>query len=214
MDGENEQRVAIKFCFKASLSATDTLVLVQTAYRNDALNRSNVFRWYLLFRDAKMLVADNQRCGRRKKTRTKVNVAVVAADLVKNYRRIASRMITESLNIPKTSSSYSEKGFLLSRFFCYRIMRPPTKLQVFDSFEPKTMLQIFITPVISRFVSARLFSAPQVVNEGLHFANVAEIQEAVIDELKNVQKEKFSAGFQKMYDSAKTCFYANGAYFK
>jgi len=29
MDGENEQRVAVKFCFKAGQSATETLVLVQ-----------------------------------------------------------------------------------------------------------------------------------------------------------------------------------------
>jgi hypothetical protein len=33
--------VAIKFCFKAGLSATETLVLVQKAYGNEALNRSN-----------------------------------------------------------------------------------------------------------------------------------------------------------------------------
>jgi hypothetical protein len=42
MDDGNEQRVAIKFCFKASLSATETLVLVQNAYGNEALNLSNV----------------------------------------------------------------------------------------------------------------------------------------------------------------------------
>jgi hypothetical protein len=34
--------------------------------------------------------------------------------------------------------------------------------------------------------------------KGLHFADVAEIQEAVTDELKKVQKEEFSAAFQKM----------------
>jgi len=38
MDGGNEQRFAIKFCFKAGLSATETLVLVQKAYGNEALN--------------------------------------------------------------------------------------------------------------------------------------------------------------------------------
>jgi hypothetical protein len=38
MDGGNEQRVAKKFCFKAGLSATETLVLVQKAYENEALN--------------------------------------------------------------------------------------------------------------------------------------------------------------------------------
>jgi len=34
MDGGNEQKAAIQFCFKASLSATETLVLVQKAYGN------------------------------------------------------------------------------------------------------------------------------------------------------------------------------------
>jgi len=48
--------------------------------------------------------------------------------------------------------------------------------------------------------------------KGLHYADV-EIQEAVTDELKKVQKEEFSAAFQKLYDSAKACIYANGAYF-
>jgi hypothetical protein len=41
MDGGNEQRVVIKFCFKAVLSAAETLVLVQKVHGNEALNRSN-----------------------------------------------------------------------------------------------------------------------------------------------------------------------------
>jgi len=41
--------------------------------------------------------------------------------------------------------------------------------------------------------------------KGLHFADVAEIQEAVTDELKKVQKEEFSTAFQKLYDRAKAC---------
>jgi hypothetical protein len=49
MDGENEQTVAIKYCFKAGLSATETLVLVQMAYGNVALNRSNVLGGILDF---------------------------------------------------------------------------------------------------------------------------------------------------------------------
>jgi hypothetical protein len=49
--------------------------------------------------------------------------------------------------------------------------------------------------------------------KGLHFADVAEIQEAITNELKNVLKQEFSAAFQKMYDRAKLCIYANGVYF-
>jgi len=44
--------------------------------------------------------------------------------------------------------------------------------------------------------------------------DVAEIQEAVTDELKKVQKEEFSAAFQKLNDRAKACINVNGAYFE
>jgi len=44
---------------------------------------------------------NDERGGRPKSTRTELNTAA-DADLVKNDRRIASRMIAESLNIPKT----------------------------------------------------------------------------------------------------------------
>jgi hypothetical protein len=81
-------RVAIKFCLKAGLSATETLVLVQKAYGNEAVNRSNVFRWYSRFRGERELVEDDERGGRPKSTRTEVNIAGVA-NLVKNDRRIA-----------------------------------------------------------------------------------------------------------------------------
>ena len=47
--------------------------------------------------------------------------------------------------------------------------------------------------------------------KGLHFADVVEIQEAVTDEFKKVQKEEFSAAFHKLYDRAKAY---NGAYFE
>jgi len=100
MEGRNEQRVAIKFCFKASLSATETLVLVQKFYGNEALNPSNVFRWYSRFRDGRELVADDERGGCPKSNGTQGNIAAVV-DLVKYDGQIASRMIAESLNIPR-----------------------------------------------------------------------------------------------------------------
>jgi hypothetical protein len=53
-------RVATKFCFKAGLSATETLVLLQKSYGKEAVNRSNVFRWYSRFRDGRKLVEDDE----------------------------------------------------------------------------------------------------------------------------------------------------------
>jgi len=121
MDGGNEHRVAIKVCFKAGLSATETLVLVQKAYGNEALNRSNVFRWYSRSRDGRELVEDDERGGLPKSTRTVVNIAAVA-DLVKNDRRIASRII-EFFNIPKDCSSFRIlKEDLGKRKLCARLV--------------------------------------------------------------------------------------------
>jgi hypothetical protein len=117
MDRGNEQRVAITFCFKGGLSATEILVFVQKICGNEALKQSNVFRWYSRFRDGRELVKDDESCGRPKSTRTNVNIAVVF-DLGKNNRRIASRMIAESLNIPKTSSSDPERGFGKEKVVC------------------------------------------------------------------------------------------------
>jgi hypothetical protein len=51
--------------------------------------------------------------------------------------------------------------------------------------------------------------------KGLYFLNVAEIQEAITDELRSSKKKKeFSAAFQKLYNHAKACIYANVAYFE
>jgi len=117
MNDGNEQRVAIKFCFRAK----ETLVLVQKAYGNKALNRSNCFRGYSRFREGRKLVEDDERAGRPKSTRTEVNIAAVV-DMVKIVSRIASRMIAESLNIPKTVVLPILKENLGKRKLCARFV--------------------------------------------------------------------------------------------
>jgi hypothetical protein len=74
-------------------------------------------------------------------------------------------------------------------FSCFTIGHTPTKLQVLLNFWSKICYNPLSpplppAPVLSRVTSARLFSVPQVENEvkGLHFADVAEIQEVVTDE--------------------------------
>ena len=96
-------------------------------------------------------------------------------------------------------------------------MRPPTTLQVFANFWTRKMLQPSITlQTLQILIPPDYFLFPKLKMKlkGLHFADVAEIQEAITDELKKVQKEEFSAAFQKLYYSAKACIYANGAYFE
>ena len=67
------------------------------------------------------LVEDDERRDRPKSTRTAVNIAAVA-DLVKNDRRTASRMIAESLNIPKAVVLRNLKEDLGKRKLCARFV--------------------------------------------------------------------------------------------
>jgi len=85
-------------------------------------------------------------------------------------------------------------------------MRPPSKLQVFAKFWPQKVT-ILYHPRTFQIYLRQTFSVSQLkINvKGLQFVDVAEIQEAVIDELKKVQKEEISIAFQKMYDGAKAC---------
>jgi hypothetical protein len=158
MDGGNEQRGATKRCFKAGLSAIETLVLVQRAYGNEGLNQSNVFRWYSRYRDGKELVEDNERDGRPKSTRTEVNIAAVA-DLVKNDRRIASRMIAESLNIPK--AVVRPAAFCSRDFFLLHDNAPAHKAASICQFlTPKKVTTLYHPRTLQIYLRQNIFCSP------------------------------------------------------
>jgi hypothetical protein len=70
-------------------------------------------------------------------------------------------------------------------------MRRPTKLQVFANFlPPKKVTTRYHSRYRPELSPAEYFLFPKLKTKtkGLHFANVAQIQEAVTVELKKVQK--------------------------
>jgi hypothetical protein len=80
-------------------------------------------------------------------------------------------------------------------------MRQPTKLQVFVNFWPQKNVTTLYHPTYSPDLSPPdyfLFPKLKMKLKGPHIAYVAGIQEAVTDELKKVQKGKFSVAFQKV----------------
>jgi len=99
MDGGNERKFAKKKLFQRRSICDRKTSIGAKAYGNKGLNWSNVFRLHCQFRDGREVVEDESG-GRPQSTRTEINIAAVA-DLVKNDRRIASRMISESLNVPE-----------------------------------------------------------------------------------------------------------------
>jgi hypothetical protein len=158
-----------------------------------------------------LLVEDDERGGRPKSTRTEVNIVAVA-DLVKNYRRIASRMITESSNIPKPVVLRILKEDFCRRYFFFLHDNAPAHKATGVCkclSPPKNVTTLYYSPYSPDLPPPDYFLFPKLKTKlkGLHFADDAEIQVAIRDELKKVQKVKFSAAFQKMYDRAKAYIY-------
>ena len=93
-----EQRCAIKFCVKLNENAKETYEKLRGAYGEQALSRTQVFRWHKAFLDGRESVEDEPRCGRPCTSKTEENVTKVR-DHVRSGRRLTVRMINSVLNL-------------------------------------------------------------------------------------------------------------------
>jgi len=101
MDVKEEQRAAIEFCCKVDFSVTKTVELIHKAYGDAVLSRTTIFEWHKRFREGRKSVKDDERCGRSITSRTDGNIAAVDK-MVKEDRNVTSRLIADTLGIPKT----------------------------------------------------------------------------------------------------------------
>ena len=68
--GREEERYAIKFCFKLGKNATEMYGMLQTAFGASCMNWVSVFEWHKRFKEDRESVRDDDRCGRSKKVST------------------------------------------------------------------------------------------------------------------------------------------------
>ncbi|XP_027851471.2 protein GVQW3-like [Aphis gossypii] len=69
-----EQRAAVKFCFLLGKTGTETLEMLKTAYKGDALGKTQVFEWFSRFKSGEMSIEDQARSGRPSTSLTDKNV--------------------------------------------------------------------------------------------------------------------------------------------
>jgi len=50
MADNKEQRVCVKFCFVLGKSAAETVLMLQEAFKEEALSRTQVYEWYSHFK--------------------------------------------------------------------------------------------------------------------------------------------------------------------
>ena len=68
--GREEERYAIKFCFKLGKNATETYGMLQTAFGASCMNRASVFERHKRFKEGTESARDDETRGRSKEVRT------------------------------------------------------------------------------------------------------------------------------------------------
>jgi hypothetical protein len=58
-----EQLAAVKFCFLLWKMAGETVVMLDTAYREAALGKTQLYEWFFRFRNGELSLADQPRSG-------------------------------------------------------------------------------------------------------------------------------------------------------
>ena len=72
-----EQRIGIEFCFEMGKTATETYQLLQQAYGEDAMGRTQVFDWFRRFKEGRTSVESDPRLGRPSTLRSKEMIAKI-----------------------------------------------------------------------------------------------------------------------------------------
>jgi len=64
MADDKEQRVCVKFCFVLGKSAAETVLMLQEAFKEEALSQTQVYERYSRFKWGEMSCEDQPRSGR------------------------------------------------------------------------------------------------------------------------------------------------------
>lgn len=93
-----EQRICIKFCLRNNISASETIIMLQKAYGEEALSKTRIYEWYKMFKEGREEVGDEERRGRPMTSINDQNIEQVK-DLVLKNRRLTIRDLAEAVNI-------------------------------------------------------------------------------------------------------------------
>ena len=97
-----EQRVCGKFCFKLGKSFTETFQMLQQAFGEDCLSRTQCHEWYRRFKSGRTSVEDDPKTGRPSTSMDDDHVEKVLA-VIRQNRRLSVREVVEEVDICKSS---------------------------------------------------------------------------------------------------------------
>lgn len=98
MDLKLQQRASIRFCVLLDKTPSQTLEMLQQAYKEQAMGKTQVFEWHKRFREGKNDLEDAPRPGRPSTSKTETNVNTIDA-MLREDRRLSITKIAEIMKI-------------------------------------------------------------------------------------------------------------------
>jgi hypothetical protein len=91
-------RVCVKFCFKLGKIATETWKMLQRAFGDECMSRTQCFEWYTHFKTGRTSIDEDPRSGRPSTSTDNVHIDAVRHLILQN-RRLTIREIAEDVGI-------------------------------------------------------------------------------------------------------------------
>lgn len=98
-----KQRAAIDFCVKLGKSFTETHQMLQSAYSDECLSRTQVYEWFKRFESGRETLNDDERPGRPKTGLSEENIEKMR-EFIKNNKKSSVKLIEMELGIPQTTA--------------------------------------------------------------------------------------------------------------
>jgi len=102
MSDRTEQRICLRFCFLLGKMATEANEMLQKAFKEEALSRTQVFEWFTLLKRGEMSAEDHRHSGRPSTSRTDENVEKIR-EKIKEDRRYTTDEISEATGVSWSS---------------------------------------------------------------------------------------------------------------
>jgi len=102
MEDLEKQRICVKFCFRLGETFTETFQMLQKAYGEECLSRTQCYEWYQRFKSGRTSIEGDPKSGRPSSSTGDHHIEKVRS-VIRENRRLTIREVYEEVGICKSS---------------------------------------------------------------------------------------------------------------
>ena len=99
MTEKQDQRICIKFYFQLGKTSSETIQMMQKAFGNECMRKTQIKEWYNRFKGGRTSVDSDSRSGRPSTTKILDNIERMRL-VIEGDRRLTVRELKDDLGIP------------------------------------------------------------------------------------------------------------------